>query len=106
MDEPLKFKPPILGKPLKNLPREVSLPVHASGADLYTSIATNARSSVHRLRITKGSDGSLIPNVQSLALESTGLRDQSSIYVKDLGESLAPIFPRCSLLLGPWPSPW
>jgi very-long-chain enoyl-CoA reductase len=54
---------------------------------LYECVAAHARSSIRRLRITKGSDGSLIPNAQTLALHSTGLRDQSSIYVKDLGES-------------------
>jgi very-long-chain enoyl-CoA reductase len=75
------------GKPIKNLPTEVSLPANASASDLYECVAANARSSVRRLRIIKGSDGSWIPNAPTLALHSTGLRDQSSIYVKDLGET-------------------
>lgn len=83
----------LAGKPLQGLPSQVSLSASASTADLYESIAATAHSSVHRLRISKGSDGSLIPNARTIALESTGLREQSSVYVKDLGEAPSLVLP-------------
>jgi very-long-chain enoyl-CoA reductase len=45
--------------------------------------------SVHQLRATKGSDGTPIGNSSDLSIHSTGLRDQSTIYVKDLGPQIA-----------------
>ena len=57
-------------------------------AELYEQLAVLAEISVHRLRITKGSDGSFIPSSKVLPVDSTGLRQQSTIYVKDLGMSL------------------
>ena len=74
-----------LGKPVKKLPEEVSVPSSGLASDLYKQIASKANTSIHRLRVTKGSDGALIPNNKDLVLSSTGLRDQSTIYVKDLG---------------------
>jgi len=44
---------------------------------------------VHRLRITKGSDGSLVPNDKNTTIESTGLRNGSNVTVKDLGPQIA-----------------
>jgi len=44
---------------------------------------------VHRLRITKGSDGSLVPNDKNTTIESTGLRNDSNVMVKDLGPQIA-----------------
>ena len=54
-------------------------------AELYRQLAQQAGVDIHRLRVTKGSDGSLIPSSKDLLVESTGLRQQSTIYVKDLG---------------------
>ena len=61
----------------------------AETASLYSRVAQSSGSSVHRLRITKGSDGSLVSNGKGLRVHDTGLRDGSTIYVKDLGESFS-----------------
>lgn len=45
--------------------------------------------SIHRLRITKGSDGKAVPSSEDVSINSTGLRDQSTVYVKDLGPQIA-----------------
>ena len=75
-----------LGKPVKKLPEEVSIPFASPASDLYQQIALQAKTSVHRLRVTKGSDGAFVPNSKDLSISSTGLRDQSTVYVKDLGK--------------------
>jgi very-long-chain enoyl-CoA reductase len=54
-------------------------------SDVYNTLAQKTGYSIHRLRITKGSDGSVLPN-GSETIESSGLRAQSVIYVKDLGK--------------------
>ncbi|MCJ1260673.1 3-oxo-5a-steroid 4- dehydrogenase [Lobaria immixta] len=76
------------GKPATKLPEEVILTSNASTSDLYQEIASRADTSVHRLRVTKGSDGSVVPNAKSVSVHSTGLREQSTVYVKDLGPQL------------------
>lgn len=73
---------------MKNLPEELPTSTASTASDLYTQLAFRSASSVHRLRITKGSDGTLIPNSAELSVEQTGLRDQSILYVKDLGMSI------------------
>ncbi|KAL9052587.1 MAG: hypothetical protein Q9206_004255, partial [Seirophora lacunosa] len=75
----------IRSKPVTKLPEELPLPSTATSSDLYTQLAASSRTSIHRLRITKGSDGTHIPNIGSLPISETGLRDGSTIYVKDLG---------------------
>ncbi|KAL8948007.1 MAG: hypothetical protein Q9222_005766, partial [Ikaeria aurantiellina] len=77
------------GKPLKQLPEEVSLSSTSNSAELYAQLAWASNNSIHRLRITKGSDGTLIPNTASTPISDTGLRDGSSIYVKDLGPQVS-----------------
>ncbi|KAI4105093.1 MAG: hypothetical protein L6R37_002897 [Teloschistes peruensis] len=74
------------GKPVKKLPEELSLSSTSTSSDLYSQLAASSKTSIHRLRITKGSDGSLVPNIASVSISDTGLRDGSSIYVKDLGK--------------------
>lgn len=76
----------ILGKPVKKLPEEVLVTSTGSTYELYKEIARKAGISINRLRITKGSDGSLIPNKNTLTVYDTGLREQSTIYVKDIGK--------------------
>ena len=61
------------------------MPLQDSTAELYQRLAAESGCSIHRLRITKGSDGSAIPNNKDVTIKSTGLREQSVIYVKDLG---------------------
>ena len=74
-----------IGKPVNKLPEEVSLSINGSASELYKILAATAGTSEHRLRITKGSDGSFVPNSKDLQVEKTGLREQSTVYVKDLG---------------------
>ena len=74
------------GKPISTLPDETSVALGDSAEELYKRLAAQTALSTHRLRVTKGSDGSLVPNSKDVTLDSTGLRDRSSIYLKDLGE--------------------
>ena len=73
------------GKPIKKLPEEIPTPSQSTTFDLYSQLAAKTGTSIHRLRITKGNDGNLIPNSTQVSIEQTGLRDQSIVYVKDLG---------------------
>ena len=73
------------GKPIRKLPREITVALDSSGADLHNAIAKASGFSVHRLRITKGSDRSAVPNTQDISIDDTGLRNSSVIHVKDLG---------------------
>ena len=56
---------------------------------MYSRLAAESAISVHRLRLTKGSDGSVIPNAKDYTVERTGLRSDSTVYVKDLGPQIA-----------------
>ena len=73
------------GKPIRNLPNEVPLPRAAPASEIYQRVAAASGTSVHRIRVTKGSDGQLVPNDKSVPILHTGLLDGSKIYVKDLG---------------------
>ncbi|KAK5101810.1 3-oxo-5a-steroid 4- dehydrogenase [Lithohypha guttulata] len=76
------------GKPIKSLPDTLTLDSSITTAELYKELAKQTRYSVHQLRVTKGSDGSLITNATDTTIYSTGVRDQSTVYVKDLGPQL------------------
>ena len=78
-----------VGKPFKKLPEDISAPYTGKASDLYSQLALKSDTSVHRLRITKGSDGSLVPNSTDVSISQTGLRDQSTVYAKDLGPQIA-----------------
>lgn len=78
---------PSTGKPIRKLPKEVEIALDASSEELYTAFSAASGHSVHRLRITKGSDRSVVPN-SSATIDSTGLRNSSVIHVKDLGTSI------------------
>ncbi len=75
-----------LGKPIRQLPDETTVASDASAADLYHRLAAETGLSINRLRVTKGSDASLIPNAKEVTIERTGLSEQSTVYVKDLGQ--------------------
>jgi very-long-chain enoyl-CoA reductase len=77
------------GRPVRKLPEELSILGGAPAADLYSRVAQSTKLSIHRLRITKGSDGSVVANSKNVSINSTGLRDQSTVYVKDLGPQIA-----------------
>lgn len=73
------------GKPIKALPKETTTYLQGSTYDLYHRVAAEAGCSPHRIRLTKGSDGTPIPLAKDFTIERTGLRNQSTIHVKDLG---------------------
>ncbi|OJD14496.1 hypothetical protein AJ78_05146 [Emergomyces pasteurianus Ep9510] len=77
------------GQPISKLPRELSIDPNATGSELYNIIAMQCGLSIHRIKVTKASDGSAIHNNSDATIYSTGLRNQSVIYVKDLGAQLS-----------------
>ncbi|KAF2141316.1 uncharacterized protein K452DRAFT_327032 [Aplosporella prunicola CBS 121167] len=77
------------GKPIKRLPADTSIALTDSTAELYKRLAAATGTSVHRLRIAKGSDGSVVPNSTKTLVAQTGLRQKSAITVKDLGPQIA-----------------
>lgn len=74
------------GKPIGKLPSEVAVPRAAPSSEIYQKIAAVTGTSVHRLRVAKGSDGQVVPNERDVSVLDTGLRDGSRITVKDLGK--------------------
>lgn len=78
-----------LGRPIPKLPESINVSAASSPSELYGTLATKTKFSIHRLRITKGSDGSFIPNTQEISIHASGLRNDSTIYVKDLGAQVA-----------------
>ncbi|KAF2655918.1 hypothetical protein K491DRAFT_704316 [Lophiostoma macrostomum CBS 122681] len=80
---------PISGRPIKNLPESITVGREDSAAQIFQKIADASRFTIHRLRVTKGSDGSPIPNAGDVTVHQTGLRNKSAIDVKDLGPQIA-----------------
>ena len=83
----LRFEVAPRGKPFKGLPQELTVSSESSAAQIYDALAVKTKSTVHRIRITKGSDGAVIPNSSETSISETGLLDGSKIVVKDLGMS-------------------
>ncbi|KAJ6149545.1 hypothetical protein N7471_000744 [Penicillium samsonianum] len=77
------------GKPIRKLPKEIEIPINASSEELHTALSAASGCSTHRMRITKGSDHSVVPNSINTTIEDTGMRNSSVIYVKDLGPQIA-----------------
>lgn len=77
------------GNPIRSLPNETTLSPHDTTQTLYSSIALQASLSPNRLRITKGSDGSVVPNSRTLTLSQVPLYHRSTLSVKDLGPQIA-----------------
>ena len=76
----------VVGKRIPKLPKETSIYIQGTGADLYSRLANEAKFSIHRLRITK-EDGTLIPNTKGTTIKSLDLTEGSVVQVKDLGMS-------------------
>ncbi|KAH7065054.1 steroid alpha reductase family protein [Macrophomina phaseolina] len=89
MAEPVTLVVQPRGKPIRKLPADTTIALSDSTAELYKRIAAASATSVHRLRIAKGSDGSVVPNSTSTLVQDTGLRQKSVITVKDLGPQIA-----------------
>jgi very-long-chain enoyl-CoA reductase len=77
------------GRPINGLPETISVPSDASTSQIFQEIANASKFSIHRLRVTKGSDGTPIPSTRDVTVHQTGLRNKSAIDVKDLGTSAA-----------------
>lgn len=76
------------GKRIPRLPSETKIYIQGSTSDLYHRVAADSNLSVHRLRITT-LDGALVPNDKQTTVDSVGLKDGSTIQVKDLGMMLS-----------------
>ncbi|KAF2005120.1 synaptic glyco protein SC2 [Amniculicola lignicola CBS 123094] len=77
------------GRPIKNLPESITIKREDTAEEIFRKIANASKLSIHRLRVTKGSDGSPLPNTTALTVHDTGLRNRSSVDVKDLGPQIA-----------------
>ena len=73
------------GRPIKGLPESITVDSDAPASEIFRKVASVSKFSIHRLRVTKGSDGSAIPNGAGVTVHETGLRNKSAIDVKDLG---------------------
>ena len=73
------------GRAIRKLPSEITIPRAAPVSEIYQKIAATTGMSIHRIRVTKGSDFQHVPNDFRLPVLDTGLRDGSRIAVKDLG---------------------
>ncbi|KAJ5545042.1 hypothetical protein N7535_006570 [Penicillium sp. DV-2018c] len=77
------------GKPIRNLPKELEISSNASSEELHNVLSAASGCSVHRMRITKGSDHSVVPKSKDTTVGDSGLLNSSVIYVKDLGPQIA-----------------
>ncbi|KAF2727141.1 hypothetical protein EJ04DRAFT_479521 [Polyplosphaeria fusca] len=77
------------GRPIKNLVESITIERTDPASLVFQKIADASNFSIHRLRITKGSDGSPIQNTKELTVHDTGLRNRSAVDVKDLGPQIA-----------------
>ncbi|KAF8473466.1 synaptic glycoprotein SC2 [Kalaharituber pfeilii] len=68
------------GRPIKRLPSSVDVNPNAPVSELASKISSATGLSVHRLRLTKASDGSV--------LTSLNLENQTTVNVKDLGPQI------------------
>ncbi|KAL4887059.1 3-oxo-5-alpha-steroid 4-dehydrogenase-domain-containing protein [Aspergillus karnatakaensis] len=77
------------GKPIKKLPKEVQLSPDASTQELYNRLAEASGYSVHRLRITKATDRTVVPNSKDSTIEGNGVSEKTVLHVKDLGPQIS-----------------
>ncbi|KAK6837133.1 hypothetical protein RU639_001434 [Aspergillus parasiticus] len=77
------------GKSIRSFPQEVRISLHASTGELYDTLAEASGLSIYRLRITKGSDRTLVPNSREITIEEVVIKDTNVITVKDLGPQIS-----------------
>ncbi|KAL3490866.1 3-oxo-5-alpha-steroid 4-dehydrogenase-domain-containing protein [Aspergillus germanicus] len=77
------------GKPIRRLPKEVQIAPDAPTKDLYDSLAKVSGYSIHRLRITKATDRTVVPNSNENTIAGAGLGEMAVVHVKDLGPQIA-----------------
>ncbi|KAF2664103.1 hypothetical protein BT63DRAFT_443907 [Microthyrium microscopicum] len=75
------------GRPIKRLPKEITLPSTASTADIYNHLSSKTGLSIHRLRITN--DSSVLAASNPVSLATASLNDGTVLSVKDLGPQIA-----------------
>ncbi|KAF2273328.1 synaptic glyco protein SC2 [Westerdykella ornata] len=76
------------GRPIRNLPETITVSPDAGTTEIFEKIADASQFSIHRLRVTKGSDGTPIPKSTEIPVHDTGLRNKSAVDVKDLGPQI------------------
>jgi very-long-chain enoyl-CoA reductase len=81
-----------LGRPIRKLPSSIEIDLATCTTEsLYTRLSATTGLSCDRLRLTKGSDGSVIAvkkdSGKDVMVEELGLLKDSVIFVKDLGRS-------------------
>ena len=74
-----------IGDPIKSLPHHVRIGRRASTEELYDALAQASGLSIYRLKITKESDCTLVPNSNETTIEEAGVKDMDVVTVKDLG---------------------
>ncbi|KAB8212043.1 3-oxo-5-alpha-steroid 4-dehydrogenase-domain-containing protein [Aspergillus parasiticus] len=77
------------GKPAKSLPQKVRVDPHTSTEELYDVLAQMSGLSTYRLRITKKSDGTLVPRSKKTTIDEAGVKDMAVVTVKDLGPQIS-----------------
>lgn len=65
------------GRPIKRLPSSVDVNPESTPSELASKISSKTGLSIHRLRLTKASDGKV--------LEDLNIPANETVYVKDLG---------------------
>jgi len=81
------------GRSIRKLPSSLDVDLDTTTTEtLYTRLAAHCGLSVDRLRLTKGSDGSVInmkrEDGKDVMVEEVGLREGSQVFVKDLGPQI------------------
>ena len=71
--------------PIKNLPDKLVVPSTGPSSEIYQQLSASTGTSIHRIRVTKGSNGQLVPNDKNVPIQDNGLMDGSRVTVKDLG---------------------
>ncbi|KAL2857901.1 3-oxo-5-alpha-steroid 4-dehydrogenase-domain-containing protein [Aspergillus pseudoustus] len=77
------------GKPIRKLPKEVQIAPDAPTKDLYDFLAKASGYSIHRLRITKATDRTVVPNSNESTIAGAELGENAVVHVKDLGPQIA-----------------
>ncbi|OGM49455.1 steroid alpha reductase family protein [Aspergillus bombycis] len=69
--------------------KSIHLAISRVAKELYDALAEASGLSIYRLRVTKGSDWTLVPNSKKITIKEVGIENQSLIHVKDLGPQIS-----------------
>ena len=70
-------------------PLSVTLPGSASVAELYKTVASHKKRSIHRVRLRTDDKKVVIDNDPAKTLQEAGLKDGDSLIYKDLGPQVS-----------------